>query len=328
MVIAEISGNHCGDFDKANALIVAAKMAGADAVKIQMFTPDGMTLDSNKPQFQSKKPWNGKLYDLYKKTALPYEWIPKLQTTAKECGIELFTSVYDLESLVKAEELGMPRYKIASFEINYLELLEAVAKTGKPVIVSTGTATEDEIRTAIEILGSPTLLKCISKYPNQLDDLNLVTIQDMKDRFGCSAGFSDHTPGIFAAAMATAAGAEVVEKHINLDKTGPDAGFSLTPEEFCAMVEAVNCAKLCIGKVSYETPKNYRRSMVAIKLVKKGQKLKGKIKALRTSEQGSMVVGATATQDYEIGDLIHGRKNYSNNGRNRKSRKSPSKKAL
>ncbi len=306
MVIAEISGNHCRDYNKAVALVMAAKAAGADAVKIQMFTPDGMTLDSDKKHFRAVGLWDTKLYDLYKETAMPYDWIPKLQTVAQECGIELFTSVYDLDSLAKAEEFGMPRYKIASFEINYTELLEAVARTGKPIIVSTGTATEEEIRTAVKILGNPTLLKCVSKYPNNLDDLNLATIQDMKDRFGCSVGFSDHTPGIFAAPMAIAAGAEVIEKHITLEKTGPDGTFSLTPEEFCAMMEAINCAKLCMGKVSYETPKNYRRSMIAIKEIKKGQKLKGKVRALRTTLEGSMEVGVMATQNYEIGDMIHG----------------------
>ncbi|MCK5018655.1 MAG: N-acetylneuraminate synthase family protein [Candidatus Peribacteraceae bacterium] len=306
MVIAEISGNHGGDLLTARALVIAAKAAGADAVKTQMFTPSGMTLDSDLAHFKAKEPWNRKLYDLYKTTALPYKWIPELQKIAKELAIELFTSVYDLESLSQAEKFNMPRYKIASFEINYTELLEAVAKTQKPVILSIGTATEQEIRDAVKILGNPILLKCISKYPNDLDDLNLATIADMKDRFGCRVGFSDHTIGIFAASIAVAAGAEVVEKHITMDKTGPDGGFSLLPSEFMAMVEAINCAKLCLGKVSYETPKNYRRSMIAIEPIKKGARLKGKIKALRTTEQGNMNVGSIATKDYEIGEMING----------------------
>ena len=241
---------------------------------------------------------------------------------------ELFTSVYDLDSLAKAEEFNMPRYKIASFEIKYTELLEAVAKTGKPIIISTGTATEDEIRKAVKILGDPILLKCVSKYPNDLDDLNLATIEDMKNRFGCAVGFSDHTPGIFAAAIATACGAEIIEKHITLSDSSLDASYSLVPEDFCAMVEAVNCAKLCLGKVSYETPKMYRRAMVAIDSIRKGEVYGEKIKALRVVKEGNMDVGDTADKDYEKGDLIHERKDNTNNRRNRKSRQSSGKKTL
>ena len=328
MVIAEISGNHLGDLHKAISLVCAAKISGADAVKIQMFKPERMTMDSDLPQFIAGSPWNKKLYDIYKETAMPYEWIPKIQDEAKQCGIELFTSIFDIESLKEAEQLGMPRYKISSFEINYIDLLEAVSDTGKPVIISTGTATQDEIRNAVKIFGTPTILKCTSKYPNDLEDLNLATISDMKDRFGCPVGFSDHTQGIFAAAIATACGADVIEKHICLKKEGHDASFSLTPDEFMAMVEAINCAKMCIGKVDYDSPKQYRRSIVATKSIKKGQKLKGKVATLRTTVQGNVVVGATATKDYEIGDLINGRKNNLNNGRNRKSGKSPNKNVI
>jgi sialic acid synthase SpsE len=318
MVIAEISGNHNGDYTTAKQLVMAAKLAGADAVKIQMFTPDSMTIDSDK--FMSGEPWNEKLYDLYKKTAMPYSWVPLLQDVAKEIDIELFTSVYDLESLSYAEELNMPRYKVSSFEINHVELLEAIAKTGKPVIVSTGTASDKEISRAIEILNSPTLLKCTSRYPANLEDLNISTIADMKERYGCKVGFSDHTVGIFAASIAVAAGAEVIEKHITLDKNGPDGSFSLTPDEFRAMVEGVRCARMCLGEITYDNPKAYRRAMVAIEPIKKGEKYSGKVKALRSLEEGSMDIGVMADTDYDEGDLIHGRKDDFSNRRDRKSR--------
>jgi pseudaminic acid synthase len=328
MLIAEISGNHLGDLNKALALIAAAKMSGADAVKIQMFKPERMTMDSDLPQFMAGKPWNKKLYDVYKETAIPYEWIPRLQDEARQCDIELFTSIFDTESLKEAEQLGMPMYKVASFEINYTDLLEEIAKTGKPTMISTGIATQEDIRQAVAILGEPTILKCISKYPTDLEDLNLATIVDMKDRFGCKVGFSDHTSGIFAPAMAIASGADVIEKHICLKKEGPDASFSLTPHEFLAMSEAVRCAKMCMGKIHYKTPKKYGRSMVATEKIKKGQKLKGKIAALRTTTKGSLVVGATATRDYDKGDLINGRENDTDNGRNGKPGKRISKNAL
>jgi len=324
MIIAEMSGNHNQDLGAAKELVAYASTCGADAIKIQMFTPDSMTLDLDKPQFMAGSPWTGKLYDLYKETAMPYDWIPTLQILAKKFNIELFPTVFDIESLQKAEFLNMPRYKIASFEINDLNLIEAVAKTNKPIIISTGTATEQEIRNAVATVrkyhDDITLLKCTSKYPAPIEELNLATIPDMSLRYGCKIGFSDHTNGIFAASVATALGADVIEKHICLDKTGLDGSFSLTPDEFCGMVEVVNCARLCLGKVSYETPKTYRRSMVVVKEIKKGEPTKGKVKSLRTTLIGTMTPEDIATQDYEIGDLIKGNKNEqsecTNNRRN------------
>jgi sialic acid synthase SpsE len=222
----------------------------------------------------------------------------------------------------------MPRYKIASFEINDLILIEAVARTNKPIILSTGTASEQEIRNAITIIqkyhNDITLLKCTSNYPAELHDLNLATIPDMQMRYGCKIGFSDHTKGIFAAAIATTLGAEVIEKHICLDKEGTDGSFSLTPPEFCAMVEVVRCAKQCIGKVTYDMPKTYRRSMVVTEAIKKGESTKGKTKSLRTTFIGTMTPEETATKDYSIGDLIKGNKNeqteHIDNGRDRLAR--------
>jgi sialic acid synthase SpsE len=272
-----------------------------------------MTLDSDLPQFRAGEPWNEKLYSLYEKTAMPYEWIPELQRVAEQFGIELFPSVFDLDSLEKAELLNMPRYKIASFEINDLNLIDAVARTSKPIILSTGTATEQEIRDAIHTVqkyhNDITLLKCTSKYPAKLEELNLATIPDMQVRYGCKIGFSDHTTGVFAAPIAVAIGAEVIEKHICLDNSGPDGSFSLTPPQFSGMVELVRRAETCVGKVSYDTPKTYRRSMVATEQIKKGECTEWKMKSLRSTITGTMTPEMTATKNYNVGDLIKGNKN-------------------
>jgi sialic acid synthase SpsE len=207
----------------------------------------------------------------------------------------------------------MPRYKIASFEINDLNLIEAVARTNKPIIISTGTATEQEIRDAINLVqkyhNDITLLKCTSKYPATLEGLNLATIADMQVRYGCKVGFSDHTQGVFAAPIAVAMGADVIEKHICLDNSGPDGSFSLTPPQFSGMVELVRRAMTCIGEVSYDTPKTYRRSMVVTETIKKGESTKGKLKSLRSTITGTMTPEETATKDYNVGDLIKGKQN-------------------
>jgi len=323
MIIAEISGNHNGSLDIAKELVVYAANAGADAVKIQMFTPEAMTMDLDLPQFKAGSPWNRKLYDLYKETAMPFEWIPILQTVASQFGIELFPSVFDSESLKRAELLNMPRYKIASFEINDLDLIESVAKTQKPIIISTGTASEQEIRDAISVIekyhNDITLLKCTSSYPATFEELNLSTITDMQVRYGCKIGFSDHTSGLFAAVVATSLGADVIEKHICLEKDGIDGAFSLTPDEFCGIVKVVTNAKKCIGKVSYETTKAYRRSMVATEQIKKGECTEWKMKSLRSTITGTMKPEMTATKDYNIGDLIKGNKDEQSDSVNNRS---------
>jgi len=315
MIIAEMSGNHNQSIDDAKSLIVYAANSGADAIKIQIFTPDSMTLDLDLPQFMAGEPWNEKLHGLYKQTAMPYEWIPELQKVAGQFGIELFPSVFSLGSLAMAESVNMPRYKIASFEINDLVLIDAVAETKKPIIISTGTAAEQEIREAIHTVqrhhNDITLLKCTSKYPASLGELNLATIQDMQVRYGCKIGFSDHTKGVFAAPLAVAMGAEVVEKHICLHNNGPDGGFSLTPPQFSSMVELIKRAVTCIGNVSYDTPKAYRRAMVAIEPIIKGEATKWKMKSLRSTIAGTMTPELTATRNYSIGDLIKGNQNES-----------------
>ena len=225
MIIAEIGTNHHQDFEIAKELVTQADKV-ADAVKVQMFTPEQMA-DRN-GQFIRNGQWSGMaLYELYEKACMPVEWVPVLKGLCKH----LIVSVYHPDMVDVAEEMGIETYKIASFEITYLELIEKVAQTGKPIIISTGMAEYEEIRNAVNIVKSYhhdiTLLKCTSKYPADLEDLNLVTIQDMENEFCCKVGFSDHTTGYIAAIVATSLGADMIEKHITLDKEGLDGAFSI-----------------------------------------------------------------------------------------------------
>ena len=283
-IIAELSGNHEQDFELAKAMIQAAAYAGVDAIKLQTYTPDTMTLDIRQGEFmvsESDSLWRGSnLYDLYAKASTPWEWHKPLFELAESLGLVAFSSPFDLSAVAFLETLNVPMYKIASFEMTDIPLIQAVARTGKPIIMSTGMATLNEIEEAVATIraigDNPlTLLKCTSTYPARIEDSNLVTMADLAARTGCSVGLSDHTQGLGAAVAATALGATVIEKHFVLDRSagGVDAAFSMEPAEMKALVDACRAAKAALGSVTYggsdaeQAAKKYRRSIyVAVDL--------------------------------------------------------------
>ena len=285
-IIAELSANHGGDIKIAIETIKAAKRAGADAIKLQTYTADTITLDSKKEHFKINQGthWDGQyLYDLYKQASLPWNWHTELFQVAKEEGLICFSSPFDFSAVDFLEELDNPIYKIASFEITDIPLISYVASKGKPVIISTGIATIEDIELAIEtckIEGNHdiTILKCTSEYPANPEDANLKTIQDIATRFKVKSGLSDHTLGIEAPMIAVAMGAKVIEKHFILNKKigGPDAHFSLDEMEFKQMVEAVRLTEMLIGTVDYKmtekrkASREFSRSLFVTESVKKG----------------------------------------------------------
>jgi pseudaminic acid synthase len=288
-VIAEISGNHNQSFEQAAQLIQVAARAGADAVKLQTYTADTITINCNNQYFQvgDGMLWKGRnLYDLYAEAFTPWEWQPKLQKIAADLGISLFSTPFDPTSVDFLEGMDVPAYKIASFELNDLPLIHQVAKLGKPVILSTGMATLEEIDAAVNCIRETgnlqiALLKCTSAYPAIPDEMNLRTIPDMSERFNVPIGVSDHTLGIAIPVVAVALGACIVEKHITLSRAvpGPDSAFSLEPEEFRLMVSSVKDAKKSLGRINYdltdhEIPSRaYRRSLFVVRNVNKGEVL-------------------------------------------------------
>ncbi|XKG20469.1 pseudaminic acid synthase [Exiguobacterium aurantiacum] len=286
-IIAELSANHGSDIEVAKQTIKAAKEAGADAIKIQTYTPDTITIDSHKEYFQLTQGtiWDGRtLYDLYKEAYTPWEWHKELMDYAKKLGIICFSSPFDPTAVDLLESLNVPVYKIASFEITDLPLIEYVASKQKPIIISTGIATMQEIEDAVAVcrrVGNEQviLLKCTSAYPAKIEDANLLTMQNMKETFGVEVGLSDHTLGITAPVVSVALGATVIEKHFILDKQigGPDASFSLEPHEFKAMVDAVREAELSLGRVDYRLTekkiksREFARSLFVVKDIQAGE---------------------------------------------------------
>lgn len=257
-IVAEISANHCQKFEKAVQLVLAAKFADADAVKVQMFTPD---LGSD--EFIKTGLWRGwTLKKLYEKACMPYDWVPKLKDIAEELGLFFFTSVYDEETVDIAEEMGIMAYKIASQEILYTPLIEKAAKTGKTVILSAGMATYPELYKAVSLVRNHTkdlyVLHCVSEYPALPDEMNLRTITDIS-RHPCKAGISDHTIGITIPIAAVCHNAQMIEKHLKIDDQGLDAVFSIDPYEFKEMVQAVRDTEKAIGKVNYGGTKKFLR---------------------------------------------------------------------
>ena len=261
-IIAELSANHGGKLETALETVRAAKRTGADAIKIQTYTADTITLNSNKDCFKINQGthWDGQyLYDLYKEASLPWEWHSKIFEVAKEEGLVCFSSPFDNSAVDLLEELNTPIYKIASFEITDIPLIEYAASKGKPMIISTGIAEIADIELAIETCKKAgnndiTILKCTSAYPADPKDANLLTIPDIKSRFRVKVGLSDHTMGIEGPIIATVLGATVIEKHFILDKSigGPDAHFSLDEKEFTEMVNAVRKAEEMMGVVDYK----------------------------------------------------------------------------
>ena len=297
-IIAELSANHNGNINVALETVRAAKRSGADAIKLQTYTADTLTIECKNDFFKINHgtAWDGEyLYDLYKRAYTPWEWHKEIFKVAKEEGLVCFSSPFDNTAVDFLEELESPIYKIASFEIQDIPLIEYAASKGKPMILSTGIAEIEDIELAIETckkVGNTdiTLLKCTSAYPADPKDANLLTIPDIVNRFGVKSGLSDHTLGTQAPAIAVALGASVIEKHFILDKSigGPDAHFSLDEKEFKQMVDAVRLTEKLLGKADYEMTKKkkksrqFSRSLFVVEDVKKGDVLtKENVRSIR-----------------------------------------------
>ena len=322
-IIAELSANHGNSLDTVFKTIDAAKRAGANAIKLQTYTADTITLNGTQEHFKIKQGthWDGiNLYDLYQSAALPWEWHALIFDYAKKVGIDCFSSPFDATAVELLESLNTPAYKIASFEITDIPLISLVASKNKPIIISTGIANLKDIELAIETCINEgnkdiSLLKCTSEYPASPKNANLLTIPDMQKRFEVRVGLSDHTMGIEGPIVAVTLGATIIEKHFILDKTigGPDAHFSLDENEFTSMVKGVRLAEKLIGKVYYflvESKRNSRffsRSLFIAQDIKKGEKLNSQ--NLRSIRPGiglhpkyyNNVLGKRVTQDLPLG---------------------------
>ncbi|MGJ0308749.1 pseudaminic acid synthase [Aliarcobacter cryaerophilus] len=323
-IIAELSANHGGKIEIAKETIKAAKEIGANAIKLQTYTADTLTLNSDNEDFIIKGGtlWDDKkLYDLYQEAYLPWEWHKELFDYARSIDIDIFSTPFDKSAVDFLEQFNPNAYKIASFEITDSELIRYTASKGKPIIISTGIATIDEIQDAVDICKSVgnhdiILLKCTSAYPAALEDANLLTIPNLSQTFGVIAGFSDHTLGTTAPVVATTLGAKVIEKHFILDKSigGADAEFSLDKKEFEEMIKAVRDTEKLIGKVDYsmtekkKKSRQFARSLYVSKDIKKGEIFtEENIKSVRPGygmhpKYLKDVLGNKAQRDYEIGD--------------------------
>src|SRR4029077_1537735 len=285
--IAEVSANHSQEYDQAVRIIRAAKDAGADAVKLQTYTADTITIASDREEFRigGGTLWDGRsLHDLYGEAFTPWEWQPRLKKVAEDLGMDLFSSAFDSTAVDFLEEMGVPAHKVASFELVDIPLIQRMARTGKPLIMSTGMATVEEIEEDLEAARDAgatqiALLKCTSAYPAPAEEMNLRTIPEMAQRFGVPIGLSDHTMGVAAPVAAVAVGACIIEKHLTLSRStpGPDGAFSLEPEEFKAMVDAVRTAEKALGEVHFglsekeEASRVFRRSLFVVEDVKPGE---------------------------------------------------------
>jgi N-acetylneuraminate synthase len=286
-LIAEMSANHDQDFEKAVEIVHVAKEAGADSIKLQTYTPDTITIASDRDEFRiaGGTLWDGRnLHDLYAEAYTPWEWQPRLKKVAEELGMDLFSSAFDPTAVDFLEEMGVPAHKIASFELVDIPLIQRMARTGKPLIMSTGMATVEEIEEALQSARTAgatqiALLKCTSAYPAPAEEMNLRTIPEMVRRFGVPVGLSDHTMGIAAPVAAVALGACIIEKHLTLSRStpGPDSAFSLEPQEFKAMVDAVRLAEKALGEVQFglspkeNASRKFRRSLFVVEDVKQGE---------------------------------------------------------
>ena len=286
-MIAEMSANHGHSFERAVEILHAAKDAGADAVKLQTYTPDTITIASNRSEFRvgGGTLWDGRnLHDLYAEAYTPWDWQPRLKKAAEDLGMDLFSSAFDSTAVDFLEQMNVPAHKVASFELVDIPLIQRMALTGKPLIMSTGMATAGEIEEALQSArdGGATqiaLLKCTSAYPAPAEEMNLRTIPEMSRRFGVPVGLSDHTMGITAPVAAVALGACIIEKHLTLSRSmpGPDSVFSLEPQEFKTMVDAVRTAEKSLGEVQFglsakeEASRAFRRSLFVVEDVKQGE---------------------------------------------------------
>lgn len=299
-IIAEMSANHNQNYDDAVKIIHEAKQAGADAIKIQTYTPDTITIDSDNEYFRIRETiWEGEtLYSLYGKTYMPWDWQPKLKKVADEIGIILFSTPFDFTSVDFLEEMDVPAYKVASFELVDIPLIEYISNKNKPVIMSTGMATYEEISEAVDAskkagASDIALLKCTSAYPAKAEDMNLKTIPHLAESFQVVSGLSDHTLGIAVPVASVALGVSIIEKHFTLsrDNSGPDSAFSLEPHEFKSIVEAIRTAEKALGNINYantddeEKSRVFRRSLFAVKDIKQGELLtKDNIRSIRPGQ--------------------------------------------
>lgn len=324
-VIAELSANHNGKLDTAMRIVEEAKRAGADAVKLQTYKPNTITLDSEAPEFRINGGlWDGlTLFELYKQAHMPWEWHKPLFEHARQLQITIFSSPFDNSAVDLLEDLGAPAYKIASFEAVDLPLIRYVASTGKPMIISTGMADEDEIGEAIEAARDGgckqlAILHCVSGYPAPAEEYNLATIPDMIDRFGLVTGLSDHTLDNTTAIASIAMGARIVEKHFTLDRSGggPDDSFSLEPADLAQLCTGVRTAWAALGEVNYGRKSSesgnvkFRRSLYAAQNIQKGEVITSdNMRSVRPGfglppKHYDEVIGKVAARDIAFGEPI------------------------
>lgn len=328
-IIAELSANHNHDYQAAVDLVHAAHEAGADAIKMQTYTADTLTIDSHRQYFQIGKGtiWEGKnLYQLYGEAYTPWDWQPKLKELTNKLGLDWFSTPFDFSAVDFLEELDVPVHKIASFEIVDLPLIERVGKTGKPVIMSTGMASLAEIAEAVDTLRKAgttdlCLLKCTSSYPALPETMNLRTIPHLAEAFSVPSGLSDHTLGVAVPVASVAMGACVIEKHFTMsrDIEGPDSKFSLEPHEFKEMVDSVRMAEQALGQVHYglsdseQSSRVFRRSLFIVKDIKKGEPLTSEnVRSIRPGhglppKHMEEVIGRVASEDIERGTPLEWR---------------------
>lgn len=326
VIIAELSANHGHDIQIAKDTIKAAKNAGADAIKIQTYTPDTITIDCDNDYFQVKQGtvWDGTtFYELYKEAYTPWEWHQELFDYAREIGMTIFSSPFDKTAVDLLEELNTPIYKIASFEITDIPLIEYVASKGKPVIISTGIATIEEIKEAVDTCkkmgnNDVTLLKCTSAYPSPYEEMNLLTIPNMKQTFGVNVGLSDHSLGSTVAIGAVALGARFIEKHVILDRSigGPDSSFSMEIDEFKEMVDEIRHIESALGEITYDlnekTKKNreFSRSLFFTEDIKKGEVISEKnMRSIRPGyglhpRNYNKIIGRQVSKDIDRGTPV------------------------
>lgn len=324
-IIAELSANHGHKLEVALESVRAAKEVGADAVKIQTYTADTITLNCDADDFKVKGTlWNGRtLYDLYQEAYTPWEWHQAIFDEAKKCGLICFSTPFDKTAVDLLESLGNPIYKIASFEITDIPLIKYIASKHKPIILSTGIAMEEDIRLALDTIRGEgnndiTLLKCTSAYPAPIEDANLLTIPDMKQRFGVKVGLSDHTEGSVVPMAAVALGAEVVEKHFIIDRSigGPDSAFSMEAAEFKQMIENIRNVEAALGDVKYPTDsskikgREFCRSLYVAENIKAGETItEHNVRSVRPGfgmhpKYLPELLGRKATRDLELGDRM------------------------
>jgi N-acetylneuraminate synthase len=324
-VICELSGNHNGSLERALRMIEAAAATGCDAIKIQTYTADTITLDVDRPEFRIQGGlWDGRsLYELYQEAQTPYEWHPALFARARALGVILFSTPFDESAVELLDELGAPAFKIASFEAVDLPLIRRAAATGKPLIISTGMANLAEIEAAREAAlaagaGGVVLLHCVSSYPAALEDANVRTVADMARRFDGPVGLSDHTPGSAASVAAVALGASVIEKHFTLARAdgGPDAAFSLEPDEFAGLVADCKAAWRALGRAHYDVVGSergnlaFRRSLYVTADVMAGEALTARnVRSVRPGlglppAELERVLGRPAARDLKRGEPL------------------------